>query len=213
MKKNSKNIILATIAFFVIGGGLFYIFDSLDTSNPMKIELTSFYTDLLTPDDAEKTFAPIVHPEKNNKKGVKKNIASDNTVTNSQWVLPSQQMKDATQLGKATNSSLYADKEKTEKGFTSTNGGGNTNNMIVVHQRRTNNGDYSNAISNNNISVLGANTTLMSAPVNSNGWALLDPEPIILDQEDKIVPVGDGFYFIGLLALLYGVVRTRRLFR
>lgn len=63
------------------------------------------------------------------------------------------------------------------------------------------------------IGISGAYTSgPMAVPFSSGGRALIDPEPVTLEEGDKnqIVPVGDGVIALMLLSLTYGFVIFRR---
>lgn len=216
METRNKLLLILFTTFFVLGGGTYYLISQFDSTAPLKLEITYFFEGVMMPEERNLATSPIVIT--NGRSRVKSNSNDDSfdILSMSGLEIPTNKVHQSSLNSTGiSNGSFALHQNEIEKGLSSTNSGGGVADLMVHRKGANSDGGYSNEFSNSNLSPLSGGGILMGVPTKQNGWVLIDPEPTILNEGDQhqIVPVGDGFYFIGLLALLYGVVRTRRLFR
>lgn len=213
METRNKLLLILFTTFFVLGGGTYYLISQFDSTAPLKLEITYFFEGVMMPEERNLATSPIVIT--NGRSRVKSNSNDDSfdILSMSGLEMPTNRADQSSlnSIGKTNNDPFPFHHNSSEKGLFSINSGGGGTNLIAQGKS---DGGYSNEISDNNLSPLSNGGFLMGAPTKQNGWVLIDPEPTILNEGDQhqIVPVGDGFYFIALLALLYGLFKHKRIF-
>lgn len=151
--------------------------------------------------------------ESKRKRGSSINNSSNALSTDDDWTLPSTQMQEQSNKRESILSNHMSDKKnKTDKVYSSTNNV-NSGVELFAHQRKSSHHNENHISSGSNIRSYIEIGNLQKASTNTGGWALVDPEPTIVYENDEfqIVPIGESFYIMGLLALLYGVFLFRRI--
>lgn len=212
METRNKLILIMFTTFFVLGGGVYYLITQFDSTAPLKLEITYFFEGVMMPEEQDLTTAQTVPTNSRSRVKSSSNDDSSDILSMSGLEIPTNKVHQSSLNSTGiSNGSFALHQNEIEKGLSSTNSGGGGTNLIAQGKS---DGGYSNEISDNNLSPLSNGGFLMGAPTKQNGWVLIDPEPTILNEGDQhqIVPVGDGFYFIALLALLYGLFKHKRIF-